>query len=94
MPRPGPSAYAYDSPQHGVPQRKSYMLEFKIQTLHLFDSMKKIKIKDRWNKVAASKGVSKSMIVKWNKDREQIENQLALNKQDSNKGSIKELRQH
>ncbi len=32
--------------------------------------------------------------MKWNKDREQIENQLALNKQKSNKGNIQELRQH
>ncbi len=31
--------------------------------------------------------------MKWNKDREQIANQLALNKQKSNKGNIKELRQ-
>lgn len=63
-------------------------------SLHLLDSMPKGKVTDRWNKVAASMGVSKSMIVKWNKDRKTIENELVLNKQKSNKGNIKELRQH
>ena len=34
------------------------------------------------------------MIVKWNKDQKKLENELTLNKVKSNKGSIRELRQH
>ena len=91
MPRPGLSANK--TGQHGACQRKSYMLEFKMQNLHLLDSLTRSKITDRWNKVAASKGVSKSMVVKWNKERKKIENELALNKEKCNKGNIRELRQ-
>ena len=89
MPRPS----ANKTGQHGACQRKSYMLEFKMRTLHPLDSLTRSKITDRWNKVAASKGVSKSMVVKWNKDRKKIENELALNKEKCNKGNIRELRQ-
>ena len=41
-----------------------HTLEFKMRSLHLLDSMSRDKVTDKWNKVAASRGVSKSMIVK------------------------------
>ena len=88
-----PGQFANNSGQHEVSWRKSYTLEFKMQSLHLLDTMSRSKVKDRWNKAAASRGVSKSMIVKWNKNRKAIENELALNKQERNIGNIKELRQ-
>ena len=91
MPRPGLSANK--TGQHGACQRKSYTLEFKMQTQHLLDSLTRSKITDRWQNVAASKGVSKSMVVKWNKDQKKIENELVLNKEKGNKGNIRELRQ-
>ena len=64
-----PGLLVNESGQYGSSQRKSYTLEFKMRSLHLLDSMSRDKVTDKWNKVAASRGVSKSMIVKWHKKR-------------------------
>ena len=53
---------------------------FKIKTLDLLDEMKERKTKTLWEKVAERRGISKSLVVKWNKDRLKIRGQLALKK--------------
>ena len=55
--------------RRGGNQRKSYTIDFKIKTLDLLDTMKELKTKKLWEKVAEIRGVSKSLVVKWNKDR-------------------------
>jgi len=53
--------------------------------------MSRNKVQDGWNIVAASRGVSKSIIVMWNKNRKAIENELALNEQKRNTGNLRSL---
>lgn len=74
-------------------QRKSYTMDFKIKTLDLLDTMKELKTKKLWEKVAGRRGVSKSLVVKWNKDRGKLRSQLALNKTKRNKGTARPTRQ-
>ena len=54
--------------RRGANQRKSYTIYFKIKTRDLLDTMKELKTKKLWEKVAERRGVSKSLVVKWNKD--------------------------
>ena len=49
----------------GSRRRKSYTVEFKAKTLERLD----LKVKKKWEKVAVERGVSKSLVVKWNKNR-------------------------
>ena len=79
--------------RRGANQRKSYTIDFKIKTLDLLDTMKELKTKNLWEKVAERRGISKSLVVKWNKDRVKIESQLALNKTKKNKGAARSTRQ-
>ena len=51
--------------------------------------MKELKTKNLWEKVAERRGISKSLVVKWNKDRVKIESRLALNKTKKNKGAAR-----
>ena len=55
--------------------------------------MKELKTKKLWEKVAERRGVSKSLVVKWNKDRVKLRSQLALNKTKKNKGAARPTRQ-
>ena len=55
--------------------------------------MKELKTKKLWEKVAERRGVSKSLVVKWNKDRVKLQSQLALNKTKKNKGAARPTRQ-
>ena len=63
-------------------QKKSYTMDFKVKTLDLLDEMNERKTKKLWEKVAERRGICKSLVVKWNKDRLKILGQLALNKKE------------
>ncbi len=56
--------------RRGSAKRKSYSVEFKKQTLDLLDSLKTST--NKFTTVAREKGVSKSQVVKWNKDRKKF----------------------
>lgn len=48
--------------RQGANQRKSYTIDFKIKTLDLLDTMKELKTKNLWEKVAERRGISKSLV--------------------------------
>ena len=48
--------------RQGANQRKSYTTDFKIKTLDLLDTMKELKTKNLWEKVAERRGISKSLV--------------------------------
>lgn len=75
-----------NSRRRGANIRKSYTIDFKLQTLDLLDTLKELKTKNIWKIVAERRGISKSLVVKWNKDRSKIKDQLNLNKSKKNKG--------
>ncbi|XP_031552348.1 uncharacterized protein LOC116289542 [Actinia tenebrosa] len=82
-----------NSTRRGANRRKSYTIDFKLKTLDLLGTLKEPKSKKLWVKVAERRGISKSLVVKWNKDRRKIQEQLALNKIKKNKGTAKPTRQ-
>ena len=49
--------------------------------------------KHRYNIVSKEKGVHRSLIQKWNKNRNQILKELELNKKGKNSGNIRDARQ-
>ena len=55
--------------------------------------MKELKTKKLWEKVAERRGISKSLVVKWNKDWVKIRSQVALNRTKKNKGTARSTRQ-
>ena len=55
--------------RRGQSQRKSYTVEFQLKTLELLDSLRDLKFKNCWNKETQERGVSKSLVVKWNMSR-------------------------
>ena len=69
-----------------------HTVEFKVKTLDLLDNYTEIKIRNKWVKVAEKRGVSKCLVVKWNKNRDKIFAELQLNKK-KNTGSVKAARQ-
>lgn len=73
--------------RRGANQRKSYTIDFKIKTLDLLDTMKELKTKKLWEKVSERSGVSKSLVVKWNKEQKKLLSELALNKKNKNNGT-------
>ena len=77
--------------RRGSKKRKSYTVEFKKKTLDLFYSLKSSK--HRYNIVSKEKGVHRSLIQKWNKNRNQILKELELNKKGKNSGNIRDARQ-
>ena len=77
--------------RRGSKKRKSYTVEFKKKTLDLFDSLKSSK--HRYNIVSKEKGVHRSLIQKWNKNRNQVLKELELNKKGKNSGNIRDARQ-
>ena len=76
----------------GSSSRKSYTIEFKAKTLERLDLFSELKVKKRWEKVAEERGVSKSVIVKWNKNRDKIKAEYSHNKRKET-GSVKAVRQ-
>ena len=78
--------------RRGCSKRKSYTVDFKLKTLKLLDSLCEVKTKKRWEKVAEKQGISKSLVVKWNKNREKLQLELKLNRRKENAGSLKDSR--
>lgn len=76
----------------GSSSRKSYTIEFKAKTLERLDLFSELKVKKKWEKVAEERGVSKSLIVKWNKNRDKIKAEYSHNKRKET-GSVKAVRQ-
>jgi len=74
----------------GRSKPKSYTIEFKKQTLDLLDNLSSSR--NKWQKVADAKQVSKSLAVKWNKAGNSILSEIAKNKQKTNAGSAREKR--
>ena len=74
--------------RQGCNRRKSYTVDFKIKTLQLLDSLSELKTKKKWEKVAEKQGISKSLVVKWNKNRAKVQSELKLNRQTKNAGSL------
>lgn len=48
--------------RQGANQGKSSTIDFKIKTLDLLDTMKELKTKNLWEKVAERRGISKSLV--------------------------------
>ena len=48
--------------RQGANQRKSYNIDCKIKTLDVLDTMKELKTKNLWEKVAERRGISKSLV--------------------------------
>lgn len=78
--------------RRGCSKRKSYTVDFKLKTLKLLDSLSELKTKKKWEKVAEKQGISKSLVVKWNKNREKLQLELKLNRRKENAGSLKDSR--
>ena len=80
--------------QKGSPKRKSYTLEFKWKALKLLDQMTKEQVKNRWQKVASTMGIPhKCLVVKWNKERLKIKDEMNTNKVKKGKANIVAARQ-
>ena len=80
--------------RRGQSRRRSYTVAFKLKTLELLDSLTGLKIKKkRWEKVAKERGVSKSLVIKWNKNREKLKTEVELNKHKGNTGNLRAARQ-
>ena len=73
----------------GSSSRKSYTIEFKAKTLERLDLFSELKVKKKWEKVAEERGVSKSLIVKWNKNRDKIKAEYSHNKRKET-GSVRQ----
>ena len=76
--------------RRGRNKRKSYTIEFKKQTLDLLDCLSNSR--NKWQKVADAKQVSKSLVVKWNKARKSILSEIAQNKLKANAGGARGAR--
>lgn len=92
-PGPGAAINVNTNNRRGRSKRKSYTIHFKLQTIQLLDTLKELKTKRVWDKVAEKQGISKSLVVKWNKDREKIISQLDLNKHKKNEGATRAITQ-
>ena len=77
----------------GSSRRKSYAVEFKAKTLERLDLFSELKVKEKWEKVAEERGVSKSLVVKLNKNRNKIKAKSERNKRKENSGGVKATRQ-
>lgn len=76
--------------QHGSSNCKSYMIEFKKQTLDLLDSMSNTK--NKWKKVPEAKQISNFLVINWNKARDKILAAVACKKRKANAGGVREAR--
>lgn len=55
-------------------KRKSYTVDFKLETFKLLEYLSQLKTK-KWEKVAEKQGIIKSLVVKWN-NREKIKTKV------------------
>ena len=76
----------------GSSRRKSYTVEFKAKTLERLDLFSELKVKKKWEKVEEEGGVSKSLVVKWNKNRNKIKAESERHKRKKNSGGVKATR--
>ena len=91
--KPSESEKVSVSNRRGRTKRKSYTVEFKVKTLAVLDKLSKAGVKNKWKKVADERGLpDKSLVIKWNKNRSNIINELKARKTDKD-GSIKAARQ-
>ena len=82
------------SRRQGNKKRNSCTIEFKVQTLTVLDRFTENSTEGKFKKVAEKRGIpSKSLIIKWNKQREQLFSEVELNKGKKNRGNIREVRQ-
>ena len=83
------------SVRRGSCKRRSYTLDFKVKTLRLLDRLSVTKnMKNKWEKVASMRGISsKSLVVKWNKDRKKLLGCLSNNTIKEGAGNFKAARQ-
>ena len=72
--------------RRGSAKRNSYTLDFKIKTLNRLDQIKTKGKVGKFLAVAKERGVSKSLVIKWNKERDRLQEQLVLNKYRKNTG--------
>ena len=77
--------------RRGQNKRKSYTVEFKMKTLELLDSLSGSKKK--WQKVAKERGINKSLVIKWNKNRNKLLEEIALNKRKKHTRGVTTARQ-
>ena len=65
----------------GSLHRKSYTVEFKMQTIRLLDEFSQKRVTNKWEKVCDKRGIpNKSMIIKWNQCQSKIFEEAALNR--------------
>ena len=68
----------------GSQARKSYTVDFKVKTIRLLDTVRDDnKIKHKIKHVAKEKGLHKSIVTKWNKEREKLFAENDYNKMNS-----------
>ncbi|XP_028404065.1 tigger transposable element-derived protein 2-like [Dendronephthya gigantea] len=72
--------------RRGSAKRNSYTLDFKIKTLNRLDQIKTKGKVGKFLAVAKERGVSKSLVIKWNKEKDRLQEQLVLNKYRKNTG--------
>lgn len=77
--------------RRGSEKRKSYTVEFKKKTLDFLDSL--TSSKNKYKIVSREKGVHRTLVQKWDKNRGQIFKELELNKRCKNSGNIRDARQ-
>ena len=77
----------------GSSRRKSYTVEFKAKTLEHLDLFSELRVKEKWEKIVEERGVSKSLVVKLNKNRNKIKAESERNKRKENSGGVKAMRQ-
>ncbi len=78
--------------RRGCSKRKSYTVDFKLKTLKLLDSFSELETKKKWENVAEKQGINKSLVVKWNKNREKLQLEIKLNRRKKNAGNLKDSR--
>ena len=79
--------------RRGRAKRNSYTLDFKIKTLNRLDRIKTNCKVGKFLAAAKERGVSKSLVIKWNKERDRLQEQLVLNKHRKNTGRVTAARQ-
>ena len=80
--------------RRGQSRRKSYTVAFKLETLKLLDSLTEIKFKNkRYEIVARERGISRSLVIKWDKNKARLKKEVELNKHKGNKGNVRAGRQ-
>ena len=76
-----------ETKRRGSEKRKSYTVELKKKTLDLLDSS--TSSKNKYKIVLRERGVHRSLVQKWNKNRSQIFKELELNKKGKTSGNIR-----